>query len=112
MRSGRDDQRVITLAFGFGQQGDKGLLQTGGSSPGLEFGGATFRQHPARVHHHQMIKAFGFFHVSGGDQHAHAGPALTDVGDQFPELAAGQRINAGGGFVQNQHIGIVDQCAA
>ena len=88
------------------------MLQAGRPGLGLEFGGAAHRQHLAGIHRHQPAEAFGFFHVGGGDQHAHAGPALADRVDEFPELAPGQRVHAGGGFVENQQIGIVDQRTA
>ena len=40
------------------------------------------------------------------------GAARADAVDQFPELAARQRIDAGGRLVQDQQIGIVNQRAA
>ena len=45
-------------------------------------------QHFPGIHRDQPVKAFGFFHVGGCDNHAHAGAACTHPIDQFPELAA------------------------
>jgi hypothetical protein len=51
-------------------------------------------------------------HVSGRDDHAHAGTARTHVADQFSELPAGRRIDTRGGLVEDQEIGIMDQGTA
>ena len=40
------------------------------------------------------------------------GPVGADVVDQRPELAPRERIDAGGGLVEDEQIGVVDQRAA
>ena len=69
-------------------------------------------QHAARVHRDQPVEARGLLHVGGGHQHAHAGPVGADAVDQLPELAARQRIDAGGRLVEDQQVRVVDQRAA
>lgn len=49
-----------------------------------------------------MIEALGLAHVSGSDQHAHLRSFAADAFDQLPELCPRQRIDAGGGFVEDQ----------
>ena len=58
---------------------------------------------------HAVAKAFGFVHVVGGEQNGAA--RLFEFLDQFPELAAGLRIQTRGGFVEEKKIGIADQGA-
>ena len=51
----------------------------------------------------------GLVHVSGGDQHAHAGPIGADAVDEGPELLAGEGIDAGGRLIEDEEVGVVDQ---
>ena len=97
--------------LGFRQQLDEGAIEAG--LPGLrpQFGRRAGADDLAVVHRHQPVKALGLLHVGSGNQHAHARPAGTDTVDQFPELAARQRIDAGRRLVEDQQVGIVDQCA-
>ena len=69
------------------------------------------RTRPASIATSQS-KRLRLLHVRGGDQHAHRRPPAADAADQLPELAARQRIDAGGGLVQDQQIGVVDERAA
>jgi hypothetical protein len=46
------------------------------------------------------------------DDHAHSHPAPAQPVDEIPELPARQGIDAGGGLVQDQQIGIVNERAA
>ena len=58
-------------------------------------------------------KRWAFVHVGGGDQHAHAGAAGADAGDQDPRTGrAASGSDAGGGFVQDEQVGVVDERAA
>ena len=66
----------------------------------------------AGVHRDEPIEALGLFHIRGRDDDAHARAARPHPLDQFPELAARQRIDAGRRLVEDQQIGIVDQRAA
>ena len=58
------------------------------------------------------IESLGLFHVGGRDDDAHARAARAHAVDQFPELPARQRIDAGRRFVENQEIGIVDRASS
>ena len=50
--------------------------------------------------------------IGGGHDHAHAGALVADVFDEIPKLCPRQRINAGGGLIQNQQIRVVNQRTA
>ena len=64
----------------------------------------------AMIHNgHAVAKALGFVHVVGGEQNGAAG--LFEFLDQFPQLAAGLRVEARGGFIEKKKIGIADQRA-
>ena len=55
----------------------------------------------------EPMTAFGFVHVMGGDQNGEAlGGELMDL---LPEIAAGLGIDAGGGFVEEQELGLMDE---
>ena len=78
----------------------------------LSSAGRSGRQHLSGVHGRQPVEPLGFLHIGGRHDDTHAGTARTDAVDQFPELAARQRINAGGRLIQNEQIRIVNQRAA
>ncbi len=102
---GGDDHRLVPAPLGLGQQGHKGGFQAGVASALHQLGRRARGKDAAFVHGHQPVKALGFFHVGGGHQHAHAGAAGADAGNQIPELGAGQRAHAGGGLVQDEQPG-------
>ena len=58
---------------------------------------------------HAVAESLGFIHVMGGEQDGAAGE--LELLDEFPELAAGLRIEAGGGFVEEQEVGVADKRA-
>ena len=107
-----DNYRPMRLTLCFWQQGDKRLLQGLAAGLGFELCGAAGRQHLAGVHRHQPVKALGLFHVGGGHQHAHRRLALANTVDKLPELRPGEGIDAGGRFIKDQQLRIVDQRAA
>ena len=111
-RQRRHHHGSVAATLFLGQQGDEGRFQ--GSSGGLRAQGLrrTGRQHFARIHGHQPVEAVRLFHVGGSDNHAHVLALGPDMLDQVPELFTRERINAGGGFIQNQQVGIVDQRTA
>ena len=96
----------------FGQHFDIGLLQRGAAALREDFLRAAVGKDSAVVHGQQLLELFGFVDVGGGHQHSHAGIFGAQFAHQCPELAAGKRIDAGGGFVQNQQVGVVHQGAA
>ena len=57
-------------------------------------------------------EALRFIHIRRRNEHAHLRSPRSDGVDQIPELAARQRIDAGGRLVKNKQIRIVDQRAA
>ena len=78
----------------------------------LELGRRAGRDDLAGIHRDQPVEPLGLFHVGGRDDDAHAWAARAHALDQFPELAARQRIDAGRRLVEDQQIGVVDQRAA
>ena len=58
---------------------------------------------------HTVAEPFGFIHVVGGEQDGAAGAA--EFLDEVPELAAGLGIEAGGGFIEEDHLRIPHQGA-
>ena len=64
------------------------------------------------VHCEQMLELLGFIDIGGGNDNGHAALLLLQIVHELPELAARKRVNACGGFVQNQQIGVVHQGAA
>ncbi len=75
-----------------------------------QFARRTKGDHFAVVHDgHAVAEPFGFVHIVRRQQNgtAHA----LELFDQIPKLAARLRIEAGGGFVEKQQIGIADQRA-
>ncbi|MEA3219506.1 MAG: hypothetical protein OZX49_00596 [Immundisolibacter sp.] len=112
LRPRRNLDRPVTPPLVLRQQADEGLFQR--RRAGLRQDGrwAADGQYPAIVHGRQPVEARCLFHVGSGHQHAQVGAVAADAGDQVPELAPRQRIDAGGGLVQDQQVRVVDQRAA
>src|SRR5438552_2938909 len=53
--------------------------------------------------------AFGVVHVVGGVEEGDA--AVGEVEEEVPELAACDGVDAGGGFVEEDDVGLVDEGA-
>ena len=96
-------------AFLFGQEGDERGFEVIGARPLLEFLGRTDREDLAGVHGDEPVEAVGFVHVGGGDEHAHPRPPGPDVVDERPELLPREGVDAGGGLVEDEQVGVVDQ---
>ncbi len=62
---------------------------------------------PSLVDDAEPVAVFRFVHEVAGDQDGHAG--VRQRADARPELAARQRIDAGGGFVEEQDVRSVQQ---
>ena len=64
-------------------------------------------QHLAGVHQRDAIAAFGLIHKVGGDED---GDTILprQVDHQLPEHIARHRVNAGGGFIEDQHLRAMD----
>ena len=108
----RDHQRAVVAALFFRQQGDEGGFQIIAAGTVQQFAGSAGGQHATFVHGHQPVEALRLVHVGGGYQHAHLWAILANAGDQFPELVARQRVDASGGLIEDQQVGVVDQRAA
>ena len=63
---------------------------------------------PAMIQHDQAVaQALGFVHEMGGQEDGLA--LLEQLLHAFPHQVAGLRVQAGGGFVQQQQCGLVDE---
>lgn len=56
-----------------------------------------------------VAAAFGFVHVMGGDEEGHA--EAGELEEEVPEFAAGDGVDAGGGFVEEEDLGLVHEGA-
>ncbi len=108
----RDLQRVVAGALGLRQHVDEGRLDRAGSGGLFEHRRRPGSDNLAIVHRHEPVEALGLLHVRGRDQDAHPLAARPHPIDQFPELAARQRVDAGGRLVEDQEIRVMDQRTA
>ncbi len=109
---GRDHQLGVPRALLFRQQGDEALLQILRARPLHQLGRRSRRQHAPGVHGHDPVPLLRLVHVGGGNDDAHAGASRANLVDERPELPPGERIDAGGGLVENEQVRLVDQRAA
>ena len=108
----RHDEFLVACAEFFRQQLDERVVEV--VLPGFrqQFGGRAGIEDLAVVHGDQPVEALGFVHVGGRHDHAHVLLGFVDGVDQVPELAACERVDAGGRFVEHKQVGVVDQRAA
>ena len=76
----------------------------------LQLGGRAERDHLAAIHQREAVAILGFVHVVGADEDGVAGGGKLI--DQIPEGAAGDGVDAGGGFVQEQNGRLMQDGAA
>jgi hypothetical protein len=107
-----DGERPVAAPPGLGQQRDEGGVQVARGGEGHQRVGRAGGQDPPGVHGGDPLEPRRLLHVGGGDQDAHPRPPAPDAGEQLPELAAREGIDAGGRLVQDQEVGIVDERAA
>src|ERR1700734_3239012 len=75
---------------------------------GDEFPGRAERDDFSVIHDSDAIaKALGLFHVMRGKDDGAAG--ALELVDEIPEMAAGLRIEAGGGLIEKEQLGIADE---
>jgi len=109
----------VADAFDLAQSGDIDCVRIGSSgendhvlraSGGDQFAGAAESDLFAIVHNgNALAEALGFVHVMRGEKDGAAG--RFELLDQLPKLAAGLRVEAGGGFIEKQKIGIANEGA-
>ncbi len=104
--------RPITPAFLFRQQPDEGGLQRIRPRALQQGFGCVVGQHTAIVHGRQPVETCRLLHIGGGHQHTHAGAGTADAGDQIPELASREGIDAGGRLIEDEQVRIMDQGTA
>jgi len=108
----RDLEGVVTALLLLRKQCNESLLDRGGARARLEFGRRSGCKHLSGVHGRKPVETLGFLHIGRRHDDAHARPASAYAVNQFPELAAGKRVDAGGGLIQNKQIRIMNQRAA
>ncbi len=90
---------------------DEDLAEFGGFSLGLQVDGVAFEEDAAVVDHGDAVTSFGLVEVTGGDDD---GDFFADdqVVDDNPQIAAGDRIYAGGGFIEDEDSRVMDEGTA
>src|ERR1035437_2241415 len=73
--------------------------------PGLDSGGSALGDQLAGDHHADAVTLLGLLEVVGGDEDGGAG--VGKAIDHGPESAPRQRIDAGGGLVEKENVGLV-----
>ncbi len=106
-----DFQRAMASTLLFRQQANERLLQAVAVGARQQFSRRAGGENSPCVHRHQMIEALRLVHVGSGHQHAHLWPFGSDAVDQLPELRPRQGVDAGGGLIEDQQVGVVDQRA-
>ena len=105
-------QGAVAAAQLFRQETDEGVLQALGPDLRLQLRRAADGEQGSSVHRDQPVETLGLVHVGRGHQHRHVGPLGAQPMDQIPELTPREGIDAGGGLIQNQQLGVVDQRTA
>ena len=72
-----------------------------------QFARRTLREYTSMVHKDDAVEAHGFIHIRRADQHRRTAAQKSD--QQMPELLACNRVNAAGGFIEQKHLGTMDQ---
>ena len=106
------DHFLVQGALGLGHHRDEGLVEIGLARLGQQLLQRAGGDDLAVVHRHQPVEALRFVHIGGGDDDAHLRPARADRVDEVPELAARQRVDAGGRLVEDEKVRVVDKGAA
>ncbi len=109
---GRYDDLVVAATSLFRKERDESGIEVGGTRAREQIIRRAGRKDLSLIHGHQPVEALCLLHIGGRDDHAHRRAVAADIVDQLPELPARQGIHAGGGFVENQKIGVMDQRAA
>ncbi|MNE15590.1 hypothetical protein D3C80_1085060 [compost metagenome] len=108
----RRDHQWLLAVLAVALEVGKGVIElVAGGGCGQFFAQARGNQ-PATIKHQAVFKLFGFFHVGRGHQQGQLRSLLAYLFDQLPEAPARQRVDAGGGFVENQQVRFVDQRTA
>src|SRR4030065_504218 len=78
--------------------------------PSFDFVGGADREKLALMHQADAVATLGFVEVGSGNKNRH--PFLQKVVENPPEVPAGNRIYAIGGFVEEQDLGGMHQSAS
>ena len=98
--------RFRRLAGGVGDVTDEGGLQVVGTAAGHELGRGVAGEDSAGVHQGDAVAAQGLVHEMGGDEDRDA-LAAGEVDEELPELVAGDGVDARGGLIEQEHVGLV-----
>ena len=80
------------------------------TQPAFQGKGGIDGLYPAVVDDGDTVTVFRLFHVVGGHEHGNA-DLFAQAVDVFPNGIAALRVQADGGLIQEQHLGIVQQAA-
>jgi len=90
-----------------GDEADEGCFEVITAPRCHQGRGRVAGQHGAGVHQRDPVASQGLVHEVGRDEDRHVLPT-REVDEQFPELVAGDRIDARRGLVEDQHLRGVD----
>ncbi len=104
-------QRLIVVGAVALEVGE-GLVQFAAGCGGRQLVAQAVGDQFAAIQHQAMFELFGLFHVGRGHQQRELRAFVAYGFDQFPEASTRQRVDAGGGLVEDQQVRVVDQRAA
>ena len=109
--TGDDVRRIVRRGaerfIGLPQIDDEGVFERLNAPAGNKVSRHTARQHLAGMHQRDAVTALGLVHEVGGDEDRH--PLIARQFDQEPpEAVAGNRVDARGGLIEDQHLRLMD----
>ena len=84
----------------------KAFLEVVGTAAGHELGRGVAGQYGPGVHQGDAVAAQGLVHEVSGDEDRDA-LAAGEVDQELPELVAGDGVDPGGGLIEQEHVGLV-----
>ena len=80
----------------------EGSIEFAARGGGRQFGAGALGNQLAAVEHQALLELRGLFHIGGGHQQGQLWALAADLLDQLPEVPTRQRIDAGGGLIEDQ----------
>ena len=98
--------RFRRVAGSVGDVTDEGGFEVVGTAAGHELGRGVAGQDGPGVHQGDAVAAQGLVHEVSGDEDRDA-LAAGEVDQELPELVAGDGVDPGGGLIEQEHVGLV-----
>jgi hypothetical protein len=91
------------------EEGEEGLLEGGAAGTREEVLRGAAGEGLAPLEGEDRVEVPRFREVGGGQEEGELGAGRAEPGDEFPELAPGEGIDAGGRLVEKKKVGVVDE---